>query len=328
MEELNITYSEAKEKYGIICRHSRMPNNELRFRLIKDDDGASYIRTESSLEGGWQNSHYHTKVQETYIVQAGWIVYAELLDDKPKFIKYQDGECFTTKPFLIHNIYMPAKSIIHTVKHGDADGEDRIVNEKTKEFTKLTKDISESELKDISSNQYMQTIIDKFKVIEDYSEAYRHFDNLIWQVTAWSSGIFAVVIGGTSQLSSNNLLVNMTGIPLEYLILSLYLFFFFFISVLSYALFRFRYHQIRIKNYISQHSFKSPQVWLQLVVNMQAFILFIISVLLWDISNYYLLMAISLLIMSFLIVTYLMEKTLRQHASNVKAGKDVSITRS
>ena len=64
---------------GVWTDHSEMPNGELRFRL-KHDDGTAYSRTESTGRGGWQNSHYHRSVRETYIVQRGKMAFAELVD--------------------------------------------------------------------------------------------------------------------------------------------------------------------------------------------------------------------------------------------------------
>ena len=69
---------EARAK-GVSTEHNEMPTGELRFRL-KHDDGTAYIRTEATDRGGWQNSHYHRTVRETYIVQRGKMAFAELVD--------------------------------------------------------------------------------------------------------------------------------------------------------------------------------------------------------------------------------------------------------
>ena len=110
-----ISNKDAKDKYGITSEHEKMPNGELRFRL-KKDDGTAYIRTKRPEKGEWQNSHYHNKVRETYIVQKEWIGYAQLLNDIPQYNIYKKGDVFTTRPDVIHNIYMPANAVIHTVK--------------------------------------------------------------------------------------------------------------------------------------------------------------------------------------------------------------------
>ena len=94
-----IEIDEAKRSYQVVCDHARMvENGELRFRLKKLTDGTAYIRTEAS-SAGWQQCHYHQYVQETYIVQKGWIAYAECIENDPPFLViYNEGELFTTRP--------------------------------------------------------------------------------------------------------------------------------------------------------------------------------------------------------------------------------------
>jgi hypothetical protein len=100
-----------------------MDNGEYRFRLMREgqDMGYGYILTEMPLDKwGWQNSHHHQGVMETFIVQSGWIAYAELRGGIGLLIKIcKPGEMFTSMPGIPHNVYMPAGAVIHTVKHGD-----------------------------------------------------------------------------------------------------------------------------------------------------------------------------------------------------------------
>lgn len=281
MQEVEISCAEAKDEHGVISNHGRMDNGELRFRLQKND-GTAYIRTESPPEGGWQASHWHEKVKETYIVQEGWIGYAALRNGRPHFEVYQKDAIFTTAPSEIHNIYMPAGAVIHTVKHGDPLGENRLVDDRTEKFNSLIHGISESDLQ----NMAKQSIQNKraFEYQTDYSEGYRHFDNLIWQVPAWSSAIFAVVLAGTSGLDSNDVVVTKIGIPPERILSYLYGLFGIFILVLSHALYRFRWHQIGTKNYTPENPLLSPQLGLQFIVNVQSFVLFVLSFLLGGLS--------------------------------------------
>ena len=65
---------------GVWTHHSEMPDGELRFRL-KHDDGTAYSRTEATVGGGWQKSHSHRTVRETYITQRGRMALAELIDE-------------------------------------------------------------------------------------------------------------------------------------------------------------------------------------------------------------------------------------------------------
>ena len=96
-----------------------MPTGELRFRL-KHDDGTAYIRTEATDRGGWQNSHYHRTVRETYIVQRGKMAFAELVDGALRVRIFGPNEICTTEPNVAHNVYLYCNSVIHTVKHGEA----------------------------------------------------------------------------------------------------------------------------------------------------------------------------------------------------------------
>jgi hypothetical protein len=109
--------NEQARSLGVWSEHERMPNGELRFRL-RNEDGSSYIRTVSSSEGGWQKSHYHVSVRETYIVQMGRIGFAELFNDRFSLRAFGPGSIFTTEPMVPHNVYMFRDSVIHTVKHG------------------------------------------------------------------------------------------------------------------------------------------------------------------------------------------------------------------
>ena len=94
-----------------------MDNGEKRFRLI-GADGSTYIRTESSLDSGWQNSHYHTTIKELYLVQKGTIIFVELINNKVNIKKYEEGEFFISQPMVPHNIYMFPNTILHTIKFG------------------------------------------------------------------------------------------------------------------------------------------------------------------------------------------------------------------
>jgi len=186
-----ISIEEAEEKHGIICEHSQMDNQELRFRLKKVDEETCYIRTESPPDGAWQRSHYHTNVLETYIVQKGWICYAEKNNENSILKIYKEGQLFTTKPNIIHNIYLPKNSVIHTVKHGNAIGEKRLEDENTYTFNIITQQITESQ---ILASALKHEEFDIVKNNNEYSETYRHFDNLIWQVPTWSTGIFSAIL--------------------------------------------------------------------------------------------------------------------------------------
>lgn len=136
--------AEKARSLGIETVHQVMDNGERRFRLVSSD-GSSYIRTEGSNEGGWQNSHYHKSLTEFYIVQSGWLVYAELSADGNLTLKYMgQGESISVKPMNHHNIYMSPFTVTHVVKYGS--GGIKADWSPSPELDNLTKHIPESHL--------------------------------------------------------------------------------------------------------------------------------------------------------------------------------------
>ncbi|HLU23865.1 hypothetical protein [Lederbergia graminis] len=133
---------------GIDVNFEQMMNGEKRYRLVASD-GSSYCRTVGSEQGAWQNSHYHKYVSELYLVQFGWIGYAEI--DKNGDLKVHilhENEIVTVKPYVHHNIYMPANSVTHTIKYGSSGEE--IDWFPSKELDIFTKNISEKDLLQLS----------------------------------------------------------------------------------------------------------------------------------------------------------------------------------
>lgn len=104
---------------GIDFPSVRMPNGEYRFRCMDQANGYGYILTKMPADSaGWQNSHYHKAVTETYIVQSGWIGFATIESDALKLRVLRPGEIVTTEIGIGHNVYLSAGTVIHTVKHG------------------------------------------------------------------------------------------------------------------------------------------------------------------------------------------------------------------
>ena len=276
--ETPIFCDEAKSEHGISVRHSKMlTNNELRFRM-NAEDGSAYIRTVTTKESqGWQNAHYHKHLKETYLVEKGWIGYVEKLNEELVFKKFKSGELFTTIPNVAHNIFMPANSVIHTVKHSAnkeltetdwfGDSED---------CRKIQAAIDKMSLKEINYENFPTTSREEKQVkTELYNEAYRHFDTLIWQVPAWSSALFAAVIaiiGAVFGIDSESVFFS-EFISQKLLVSVLLLFFGLFTLALSYALYRFRWHQSNVKPWGGR--LISPQFFLQLLVSIEAAILLI-----------------------------------------------------
>lgn len=109
--------------FGISTSHEIMPNGEKRFRL-KSTDGTGYIRVENPGAGVWQNSHMHTTMSELTIVQKGYVILAQLKDGKCHMQTYTEREYFICEPGMIHNLFMGADTITHTVKFGDTTKND------------------------------------------------------------------------------------------------------------------------------------------------------------------------------------------------------------
>ena len=101
---------------GINSNHELMDNGEYRFRLTSTD-GTAYIRTVSGKNGGWQKSHFHKRVRETFIVEKGGCLYVEKKDGQLRRTYYSDGAIFTTCPPIPHNLYVFPDTVLHTVKH-------------------------------------------------------------------------------------------------------------------------------------------------------------------------------------------------------------------
>ena len=101
-----------------------MANGETRHRM-KASDGSGYIRTRyPNAEGAWQNSHYHISTFETYIVQSGTILYAELKDGEARVKEVTENGVITVKPGVHHNVYVFPNTDLHTVKHGATQAND------------------------------------------------------------------------------------------------------------------------------------------------------------------------------------------------------------
>jgi hypothetical protein len=330
MEAINmreITPNEADIKHGITTFHNEMDNGELRFRLKSRSDGTAYIRTVSQ-RGAWQESHKHLNLRETYVVQSGWMGYVEIQNGTCVFRICREGEIFTTQPGVIHSVYLPKGAVIHTVKHGKGSGEDRVVDSETKKLDEQLKSVDESELlrrpssspgplgKPASTGAFAPSPPDPERV--EYTDAYKHFDNLIWQVPAWTTGITAIVFAGVMQVKADNALVALTGLDVRWIVAVGCTLFGLFMLAASYALFRFRLHQTKAKTWQPECPWKSPQAWLQFTVNAQAGLLLLLALLAVGIGPTLLLLVTFV---SFVVLDVLVERHIRTVAKGKKGVK-------
>lgn len=105
---------------GLQANGEIMDNGETRYRLVHPD-GTAYIRTEAGRNGAWQNAHHHQGARETYAVETGWMALASEPDNEGRFGSVEvffPGDTVTTKPHYNHNVYLPERAVIHTIRHG------------------------------------------------------------------------------------------------------------------------------------------------------------------------------------------------------------------
>jgi hypothetical protein len=81
-----------------------------------------------------------------------------------------------------------------------------------------------------------------------YSEDYRHFDNLIWQVPSWASATFALTATAASVAVVNGAeFLAVTGFQIKPFLGTFLLIVAIILTLLSNVLFRFRIHQATIR---------------------------------------------------------------------------------
>jgi mannose-6-phosphate isomerase-like protein (cupin superfamily) len=296
----------ALASHGISTLHHQMPNGEYRFRLLKND-GTAYIRTEASDRGAWQKSHFHEKVQETYIVQSGWIAFASKVNGKRKLEVFREGEVFTTEPGLIHNVFMPNGSVIHTVKHGSSSSPDRITNSETNQFDEVTETLQREE--QIMELDERRTGVDLGALEERYNVVYRHFDNLIWRLPVWTSGLLSATMIGLNSATQETI-SKTTGVAAAYVTVFYVLLMFLVMLLFSFVLYRFRVHQrdARVESRRGTPLWKSASTLFNLIVTAEAFLLLGLAMLM---MGFPWLLALSFCLFTTIIVTMAFEWALR-----------------
>lgn len=288
-----ISSEEAEEKHDITAIHSLMPNKELRFRLSKSTEGSGYIRTEASTTGGWQKAHYHESVLETYVVQSGWIVACEERGNGAyRYVKYEAGQVFTTQPRVVHNIYMSAGSVIHTVKHGQLPAgktSDRIDKaERAQRMTEENKALDEATLALVAqcalstvpspppAESSKPTLVPE-AAARLYNDVYRHYDNLIWKTPAWSVAALSIAFVYGSNVGEKSAVVKFLGIGEQdwhWVPSAIFLCAGVLLALLSFTLYRFRWHQAGVVPSKPKHRFLKLQAALNLFISMESLALF------------------------------------------------------
>lgn len=235
MEKTPITCADAAEQYGVRANHERMPNGELRFRLT-NADGNDYIRTAAGTTGAWQKAHCHAALRETYVVESGWMAIAEEVEGEVAIAIYWPNDVTTTKPKVVHNVYLPSNAVIHTVKHGSTATGDW---QESTEFTLKTSTLSEKEvlIKGVTKTTASAT----GERFEAYIALYNNLDNLIWRIPGFLAAGAAILIGFAGSVLSKDKLPDFPPV----LVASLFFFvgLLFFLSAFSMA--RIREHHTR-----------------------------------------------------------------------------------
>lgn len=267
---------EARTKHSVwTAHHETKPGGELRFRL-SHSDGTRYIRTERppGAGGEWQDAHFHRSVQETYIVQRGWIAFAEMIDGEMSVRVLKEGAIVTTQPLVHHNVYMAEGAVIHTVKHGAGQGEDK---EPAPELNVHSQRLTS----EIDINRFADSCVAKSKVVGNqtkYSDEYRHFDAMIWQMPGWSTAIFLGTSAVLAQANVDTLQKLFPTFSLSELTAGFLFIIFGFLLGLTQALYRFRIHQLPMKKYKPTKWWSSASTHLQLFVTAQAFVVLFLAI--------------------------------------------------
>lgn len=236
-QKKSIGIKKAEQDHGIASKHEEMENGELRFRL-NASDGSSYIRTESAEDSGWQNSHFHKTVRETYIVQKGWMAFASWKNNTLSLNKYEQGDMVTTEPMVPHNVYLPSGSVIHTVKHGEIEEGDWYGHEG---LDNLTKSLSESEvLQQVMPEQKQLPYDERFPA---YVNIYNNLDNLIWRIPSYFVTVAAILMAFIGNFLSKP---NATFSPV--LLATIFLFIGLLFLMGTYSMSRLRLHHTRMGN--------------------------------------------------------------------------------
>ncbi len=143
--------------------------------------------------------------------------------------------------------------------------------------------------------------------MSEYSEDYKHFDNLIWQVPTWCTAIFTGTIVGLNEIL-NKYNKETWGIDQNILIFLILFCGFIFLLSFSYALYRYRVHQLYTKKpklpELASTKYGAQTV-LQFSISLQSAVLIGLSV--HAITRLDMLTGAIIIIVASVIITYLYE---------------------
>jgi len=89
---------------------------------VEMSDGSKWILTVAGKNGGWQNAHFHKGLWETYVIQSGFIAFAEDTGQNMSVDYHCIGDVVSSVVNKAHNVWMSPGAVIHTVKAGEPVG--------------------------------------------------------------------------------------------------------------------------------------------------------------------------------------------------------------
>lgn len=163
------------------------------------------------------------------------------------------------------------------------------------------------------------------EIREIYTQDYRHFDNLIWQVPAWATAVFSFSVTSAVIILANSSSIE-KSLPIDPLrTLSVFLFSVFAVLVLLTNVFlKFRLHQ---KSVFRPHRRDVPSLWfmpsgqtsLLLILFVESSVILCFSLVVAGIS----LMLTKLLTVAFLLVGFsYVEWSVRRLSATIKADRE------
>jgi hypothetical protein len=124
-----------------------------------------------------------------------------------------------------------------------------------------------------------------------YSQDYRHFDVLIWQVPSWASAVFALTIASAATILANGRsIVSAISLTAQSVAASFLLTMSLVMFLLANVLFRFRLHQAQIRlrpapNVPKPRFIPGGHTSLQLIVTVEATALLLAALVLFEVRH-------------------------------------------
>lgn len=202
-------------------------NTEDRRYYLPDRDPLEVIETEMRA-GGCQEAHSHEVIREAMLVLEGLVCVEEMVADITSRHTLAAGDFVVFDRGVPHRIANAANTVARTLHF------------------KFIGDVKDRVLFATDKNSLGPNEKGTPTIPDIYTQDYRHFDNLIWQVPAWASAIFGLAITASVLVLANGKAVEAflpTSLSATHTA-SIFLFSIFFVLILLTNVFlRFRLHQ-------------------------------------------------------------------------------------